>query len=182
MESVLLTTTYSSFRALEHMSSSPIDFHTFSLVSSSQTCSALTVERIWFFVPPPEKVWEEWEAWLPLNNEAKNLLSTSAFSKSVEAFVMYQKFSCLSPLTSVPVELITFHISQQAQFHLSLSFRDSTSACPDSIPISFSGHMSLFPLPVHFLLFPQFNQQVSHACFLLFCLISYAGGYRTCPV
>ena len=59
-----------------------------------------------------------------------------------------------------------FHISHQDQFHLHFSFPDSISSCLDSIPVSFPGHMSLLPLPMHFLAFPWFDQQVSHISFL----------------
>lgn len=41
-----------------------------------------------------------------------------------------------------------------------LFFPNQTSACLDRIPLFFPGHTSLIALPVHFLIFPQFDQQV----------------------
>jgi len=53
-----------------------------------------------------------------------------------------------SLLINASVEfLLVFHIPHQVQFHLWLAFPDLISARPDSIPVFFLGHMSLFPLP-----------------------------------
>lgn len=67
----------------------------------------------------------------------------------------------LSLLTNVLREsLVIFHILCQIQFHMCSGFPDRINACPDSIPIFFSGHPSLLPLLTLLLLIPQFHQQV----------------------
>ena len=97
------------------------------------------------------------------------------------SFLIYQRKYALFDLfllTYVPVEsvLFVFNIPCQVQFHLCLGFHNPISACLDRMPPFFSGDSSLFPLPVHALLFPQPDQQVlakpgqflaSPACFLI---------------
>ena len=61
------------------------------------------------------------------------------------------------PLESLPVILC---IPCQAQFYLCLGFPDPIPVYPDCIPVLFPGHVSPFPLPVHFLLVPQFDHQI----------------------
>lgn len=89
---------------------------------------------------------------------------------SLLSLLIYQRgtlFS-LSLLANVPIEtlFVIFQFSSkfnQVQFHqvqLHLGFPDHTSVCPYSIPVLFSGHPSLLPLSVLFLLFPLFDQQV----------------------
>ena len=102
-----------------------------------------------------------------MKTEAKNLLSASAssvFEVARFSLVVYQRTYILlglSALNGVPVEplLVTVHIPHQVQFYLHFGFLDPISAHLDSIPVFFSGNMCLLPLPVHFLLFPQFGQQ-----------------------
>lgn len=55
---------------------------------------------------------------------------------------------------------LVIDIPCQVHFHLQLGFPDPISACPDGIPVFCSGHTSLLPHPVIFLLIPQFNWQV----------------------
>lgn len=104
------------------------------------------------------------EEQLPVNTEAKNLLSNSAFSLSTvtrlpgssgsippwtsfSGWYTHRSISCsLNPLTSpVPVG------PWPAWSHPPQS---------TSIPILLPGYLSLLPLPVHFLLSLQFGQQV----------------------
>ena len=68
----------------------------------------------------------------------------------------------LSLLINVPIEsfLVIFHITRQVQFHLHFGFPGSISAHPDGTPVFLAHITSLLPLPVHFLLIPQFDQQV----------------------
>ena len=75
----------------------------------------------------------------------------------------------LSLLRNIPAEsLVNFHIPCQVHFYLCLCFLLVISACPDSIPLFFPGHVTLLPLPVHVLLFPQFDQHIlaQPCCFL----------------
>ena len=117
---------------------------------------------------------------LSVKTEAKNLLSTSSFSMSVEAsslFSFIRRGTLSLPMslwTSVPVEslLVIFHKFCQVQFHLYFGFPDHISAHPDSIPVFFLGHISLLPLPVHFL--PTLNLTIrsllSHVVSALFLM------------
>lgn len=80
-----------------------------------------------------------------------------------------------SLLTSVHVEslLAVTNIPHQDQLHLCLGFPNLISSCLDSIPVFFISDTSLFPLPVHALLFSPFDKLVlaepwftaSSACF-----------------
>ena len=78
-----------------------------------------------------------------------------------------EHFSLQSVVVCFPFSFIreehTLAFLFQVQFHqvqLHLGFPDHTSVCPYSIPVLFSGHPSLLPLSVLFLLFPLFDQQV----------------------
>lgn len=119
-------------------------------------------------------MWETWENWLPVKTETKNLLSTSAFSMSVEvSLLIYQREYTpldLFLLRKVPGKslLIIFHILCHVQFHLCRGFPDPITACLNSIHVLLLGHMSLLPLPVSVPLFPQPDQQVlPHSAILL---------------
>ena len=78
----------------------------------------------------------------------------------------------LSLLANVPVESL-------AKCYLCLDFPNVISACLDVTPAFLPGHPSPLPMPIDFLLFSQ-PDQLSHADFIsfLFCLISYAEGWR----
>ena len=69
----------------------------------------------------------------------------------------------LTFLIEIPAEtfLVPFVIPSHVQFKLGLGFPDPISTQPNSFLILFPQHLSLFPLPVHFLLTLQFDQQVS---------------------
>lgn len=82
IEYSLVTASARSFRTLGCVSSGPINLCLFCLISLSQICSLLTVGGNFLSQCPPGVWgnWEMWEAWLPVQTEAKNLMSTSAFS------------------------------------------------------------------------------------------------------
>ncbi|KAK4807109.1 hypothetical protein QYF61_018450 [Mycteria americana] len=115
---------------------------------------------------------EVWEERLPLKTEAKNLLSTSAFSSSV--------------VTSLPVVfirgealLIILSIPCQAQLQPCLGLPDPIQ--PGSVPILFPGYLSLLPLPVEVCLpkiqGPDYTLHLTHIpqdCKLHQCMITAA--------
>ena len=100
----------------------------------------------------------------------KILLSALAFSVSVvtssHASFIKGGYVCLNLpfLANVPVKaLLVICIPCQIQFQLWLSFPDPIPTHPGSMPIFFpwwEGYMSLVPLPVHFLLILQCDQEV----------------------
>ena len=65
-------------------------------------------------------------------------------------------------LVELPVEafLVLFAILSQVQFKVGLGFPDPVSTQPSSFLILFPLNLSLFPLPVCFLLTLQFDQQI----------------------
>ena len=86
MERSLATTSASSFRIMGYILSSPIDLYAFSLMR--WTCSALILGGT--LLPQPLLVssglQETYEAWLAVETEGKNSLSTLVFSTSEASF------------------------------------------------------------------------------------------------
>lgn len=100
------------------------------------------------------------KAWLLLKTEAKDLLSTSAFSMLVEASSPSHLWGVHS---SVPSESILW-ISCQIQFYPCPAFSHMISACPDSIPVFFPGFHYLYIF--FFSLSLTSRPLVNHASFL----------------
>jgi len=76
------------------------------------------------------------------------------------SFIRGGSFPVLRLFLLTYVSLLIFHIPRQVQFHLCFCFPDPISVWPDYMLLFFPGHTFLLPLPVHFLLIPQYDQQV----------------------
>jgi len=177
MESILATTSASSFRTLGCMSSSPIDLYTFRLMRWSQTCSTLTQILL------PQLLLRSSGTWIrsltgdeDRGEELTKYLSLLHVWGGQLSILIYQRDStllCLTILSSVYKETlpVVLYIPHQVQFHLHRGFSDCIPAHPDSISILFPGHASLLPLLILFLfLFFYFSlsrdQHIfAHSCY-----------------
>lgn len=127
------------------------------------------------------------DAWLPVKCEANNMLSTSAFSMSVEASYPFAviRGSTLS-LTCLLCSCSMYLLNPSSYF--SVSFVKFSSICAlaflipsprlDRIPVFFLGHRILLPLPIPFLMFLSFTSRSlpSHADFLPHLLVFLISG------
>lgn len=84
-------------------------------------------------------------------------------------------------LTYVLLESLIFilHTPWRVPFHLCLSFPDPVPTHPNPVPVLSPGHLSLLPLAVHFLLTPQFEEQIlAQSCRYPACLAQFATNWN----
>jgi len=155
-------TSVNSLRTLGCNSSGHIDLCTFRFLRWSQTWSSLTVGGAFPLWSPScsPSTQEGGGQRFPVTTEAKKLLSTSAFSSSVDRrlpFLLirgvggYALFN-LPFLADIPVEalLVILSIPCKVQLQLCLGPPDTIPTQPGTIPILFPRYLSLLPLPVQF--------------------------------
>jgi len=96
------------------------------------------------------------------SRQVKKLLRTSAFSFSVGTSLPVPLTSegDFSLLVELPAEAFLFLLGKLSQLHFQLGTDalDPILTQPRSFPVLFPWYLSLFPLPVHFLLALQFDK------------------------